>query len=197
MISDSSKFVRRVLRIFGVIAVISACLLLLYNLTGCGKAGMPVPKDESRSFAWESAEASMAGRCIAFKAQLSGAYRYFDGIRLEIGTLNGPEDCPGCPFVPTEVTELSPRDVGFNAKDGSLGFSYCPQTANAYRWKLAAISVFNRVPHATMTDRFLVASDPEIWLESDAAPGQNATPGQDDIPGQDGAPVQGSDAAQE
>lgn len=171
MISDSSKFLRRVLRIFGSMAVISACLVLLYSLAGCGKAGMPVPKGESRSFAWESTEAAMAGRCIAFRAQLSGAYRYFDGVRLEIATLQGPEDCPGCPFVPTEVTELSTRDVGFNPNDGSIGFSYCPQTANAYRWRLAAISVFNRMPHATMTDRFLVAGDPEIWLE--AAPEEN------------------------
>ena len=167
VISDSSKLLRHVLRIFGCIAVISAFLLVLYLLNGCGKAGTPVPKDESRSFAWESTEASMAGRCIAFTGQLSGAYRYFDGVRLEIATLNGPEDCPGCPFVPTEITELSTRDVGFNAKDGSIAFSYCPQTANAYRWRLAAISVFSRMPHATMTDRFLIAGDPEVWIESE------------------------------
>lgn len=154
---------RRVSRVCGATGLIPACLLVLAFLAGCGKAGMPVPKDESRSFAWQTIEASMAGRCIAFTGELSGAYRYFDGVRLEIATLNGPEDCPGCPFVPSEVTELSTRDVNFNPKDGSIAFSYCPQTAKAYRWRLAAISVFNRMPHATMTDRFLVASDPGIW----------------------------------
>lgn len=176
VISDSSLLLRRVLRIFGAIAVISSCLLILSHLTACGKAGMPVPKDESRSFAWESVEASMAGRCIAFTGELSGAYRYFDGILLEIATLNGPEDCPGCPFVPSEVTELSTRDVNFKPNDGTIAFSYCPQTAKAYRWRLAAISVFNRMPHATMTDRFLVASDPSIWQEDANRPKPDAEP---------------------
>lgn len=176
VISDSSKLLRYVLRIFGCIAVLSAFLLVLSLLNGCGKAGMPVPRDESRSFAWESTEASMAGRCIAFTGKLSGAYRYFDGVRLEIATLNGPEDCPGCPFVPGEVTELSIRDVGFDSRDGSIAFSYCPQTANAYRWRLAAISVFSRMPHATMTDRFLIASDPEIWAGEEGAKEEEAVP---------------------
>lgn len=154
--------VSRAKRLCGHVAVIPVLLALFCGLGGCGKTGMPTPEDESRSFFWESAEATMAGRCVAFSGQLSGAYQNFDGIRLEIATLNSQDDCPGCPFVPTEVTEISVGDSGFDRKSGSIAFSYCPQPAKAYRWRLAAISVFNRMPHATMTDRFLSAGEP--WI---------------------------------
>ena len=96
------------------------------------------------------------GNCLAFTGSFEGEYRNFDGIRLEISRLNGPEDCPGCPFVPQEITELSVTDTGFDRKNGTIAFSYCPQKAAAYRWRLAGISVFNRLPHATMVDRLLV-----------------------------------------
>lgn len=130
---------------------------LLFS-AGCGKSGMPQPQDSSKNFTWETVDAEPAGKCLAFSGKLGGAYRYFDGIRLEIDALSGPEDCPGCPFVPSEVTELSPGEAGFNPKDGTIAFSYCPQPGKAYRWRLAGISVFNRLPHASMTDRLLVVT---------------------------------------
>ena len=131
-------------------------LLCLLLLAGCGKTGFPQPQDPSKSFHWTEVEAKIVGNCSAFTGSFEGEYRNFDGIRLEIARLNGPEDCPGCPFVPQEVAELSPNDAGFDRKAGAIAFSYCPQKAAAYRWRLAGISIFNRLPHTTMSDRLLV-----------------------------------------
>lgn len=130
------------------------CLLLP---AGCGKKGFPQPQDTSKNFHWQNVEARLVGNCLAFTGTFEGEYRNFDGLRLEIARLNGVEDCPGCPFVPQEVVEFSPKDAGFDRKTGAIAFSYCPQKAAAYRWRLAGISIFNRLPHATMTDRLLVA----------------------------------------
>lgn len=156
MITDSSKFIAYVARIFGVLALISACLLIVYLLAGCGKAGYPRPQDESRAFEWGEVNAKMVGKCIAFTGNFTGRYEYFDGVRLEIDSLSGPEECPGCPFVPDEVTEIPPRESGFNPEEGSIAFSYCPKVAKAYRWRLAGISIDSRLPHAVMVDRLLV-----------------------------------------
>lgn len=133
-------------------------LLLALSAAGCGKKGLPQPRDNSKSFTWKEVEAKPVGDCLAFTGSFDGAYENFDGIRLELAPLNSPSDCPGCPFVPKEVTEISSRDAGFNRSTGTLGFSYCPQKAKAYRWRLAGISIFNRLPHATMTDRLLVVT---------------------------------------
>ena len=141
-----------------------ACLLMAFAvcslglLHGCGKTGMPVPRDQSKNFAWDEVDAKMVGACIAFTGNFKGAYENFDGIRLELDAIAGPDDCPGCPFVPDEVTEISPKEAGFNIEDGSVAFSYCPRKAEAYRWRLAGISIYNRLPHATMIDRMLVAA---------------------------------------
>ncbi|MDR2573759.1 MAG: hypothetical protein LBC94_05355 [Desulfovibrio sp.] len=131
-------------------------LLLALLPAGCGKKGFPQPQDTSQKFSWKEVDAKAVGDCLAFTGSFEGEYRNFDGIRLEISRLNGPEDCPGCPFIPQEVTELSAREAGFDRKNGAIAFSYCPQRASAYRWRLAAISVFTRLPHADMTDRLLV-----------------------------------------
>ena len=135
--------------------LLCGCALLA---AGCGKKGFPIPKDASRNFSWQETEAKAVGNCLVFSGSFTGAYQNFDGIRLEIAPVNSPEDCPGCPFVPREVTEIAPREAGFDAKAGTVSFSYCPQPANAYRWRLAGISRFNRMPHATMTDRIVIVN---------------------------------------
>jgi hypothetical protein len=137
------------------------CLLLLcliVALNGCGKTGYPVPPDRSRSFAWERTNAEPAGPCIAFTGSFSGAHKHFNGIRLELQALRSIDDCVGCPFTPDEVVELSPREAGFNPDDGSVAFSYCPKkSAPVYRWSMAGISEYSRMPHAVMVgDRLLV-----------------------------------------
>ncbi|MDL2316688.1 hypothetical protein LJC59_06370 [Desulfovibrio sp. OttesenSCG-928-A18] len=131
-------------------------LVMLLGLGACGKTGFPEPQDPSRSFAWKEVNAKVIGRCLAFTGSFEGAYENFGGLRLEIAGLDGPDECPGCPFVPEETNEISPREAGFDRNSGSIAFSYCPQKARAYRWRLAGISVYSRLPHATMVDRLVV-----------------------------------------
>jgi hypothetical protein len=98
------------------------------------------------------------GACIAFTGSFSGAYRHFSGIRLELQTLRSVDDCPGCPFTPDEIVELSPSEAGFNPNNGTVAFSYCPRkTAPMYRWRMVGINEYNRMPHAVMiSDRLLI-----------------------------------------
>ncbi len=138
-------------RLFPVLAL---CLLCL--AAGCGKKGMPQPADTSKSFQWKEVQAKAVGNCMAFTGSFSGAYRNFDGVRLEIAGVNGPEDCPGCPFVPKEVVELSPAEAGFDKDKGTIAFSYCPIKAKAQRWRIAGISVYNRLPHTVSLEQMLV-----------------------------------------
>lgn len=158
MVSNTRKRSKQTFPLFARTAVIACVLLLVFFQHGCGKTGYPQARDEARNFSWQEVEAKMVGRCIAFTGSFEGAHQYFDGIRLELDSVSGPEDCPGCPFIPDEITELSPKEAGFDPATGSIAFSYCPQPAPAYRWRLAGISAFNRLPHATMVDRLLVVT---------------------------------------
>ena len=123
-------------------------LLCLFSLVACGKKGDPEPRDASRSFSWAEVQATMAGKCLAFSGKLQGAYGNLDGVRLELSAVGGPDDCPGCPFVPREVYVFSAKDAGFNQRDGSVGFSYCPGAGQAYQWRLIGMSIYNSLPHA-------------------------------------------------
>lgn len=143
------------------------CLALLVAVA-CGKKGYPVPRDSSRSFSWKEVEVKAIGSCLAFSGSFEGAFENFDGVRLEVAPLSGPEDCPGCPFVAQDVMEFSPKDAGFDRKTGTMSFSYCPQPANAYRWRIAGISIFNRLPHATMNDRIVIINH-DAFAEADPA----------------------------
>ena len=136
--------------------LVGLCLLPLLALSACGKKGFPQPQDPSKNFSWKEVNATAVGNCLAFTGSFEGEYKHLDGIRLEVARLNGPEDCPGCPFVAQEVHEFSPAEAGFNPKDGTIAFSYCPRKSKAYRWKIAAMSIFNRLPHAVMVERLLV-----------------------------------------
>lgn len=156
MNSRTLPAITRATRLFRPVLPALLCLLCLFLQAGCGKTGYPKPQDPSRSFRWQEVDAKVVGNCLAFTGSFEGAFQNVDGIRLEIARLDGPEDCPGCPFVPQEVAELSPRDAGFDSNTGAIAFSYCPRKAAAYRWRLAGISIFNRLPHATMVDRLLV-----------------------------------------
>ena len=127
--------------------VLSAALLALVLLPGCGKKDMPVPNDPARNFSWEQVDASKSGNCLALSGKFTGAYENLDSLRLELAPVSGPEDCPGCPFVPKEILYFSRSEAGFNQDTGAIGFSYCPKPAAAYRWRLTGISIFNRLPH--------------------------------------------------
>ena len=123
-------------------------LVCIFAVTACGKKGNPEPRDDSKSFSWVQVEGVMAGKCLAFTGKLQGAYGNLDGVRLELSAVGGPDDCPGCPFTPREVYVFSASDAGFNQRDGSVGFSYCPGKAQAYQWRLIGMSIYNSLPHA-------------------------------------------------
>lgn len=169
MISHNANGLAFVKKLSLSVLLVAACLVTVYLLGGCGKTGYPVPPENSRAFVWKEVNAKMAGRCIAFSGSLEGAYENFDGVRVELDILSGPEDCPGCPFTAEETAEISPSKAGFSRATGTVGFSYCPQKAPAYRWRLAGISRYSRMPHATMNDRLLVVPDKKAESAGQAA----------------------------
>jgi hypothetical protein len=125
------------------------CLILcLPALTACGKKGPPEPRDSSKTFRWAEVNADMNGPCLGFSGSLEGAYGNLDSVRMELAPVNGPEDCPGCPFVPRETALFSPSEADFNPGTGELAFAYCPAPAMAYRWRLIGISIYTSLPHA-------------------------------------------------
>ena len=135
-----------------VLVLFIFCLMTL----SCGKPGMPVPKDPSRNFTWKDIIAAPVNNCISFSGTIEGAYRNLEGVRLELAPVNGPEDCPGCPFVPKEILDFTRNEVGLNMETGEFGFSYCPGKAKAYRWRLAGVNSYNRLPHALTSVQLLL-----------------------------------------
>ncbi|MDR1490031.1 MAG: hypothetical protein LBS65_06040 [Desulfovibrio sp.] len=140
-----------------MMAVMACALALL--CAACGKTGYPRPMDEGQTFSWMESHAVPAGECIAFSGKFTGAYQNFDGLRLELDGLRRLDECQGCPFVADEIAEFSPSGAGFNPMTGDLGFSYCPRSAQAYRWRMIAANVFGSLPHASMSDRLLLMDE--------------------------------------
>ncbi len=64
-----------------------------------------------------------------------------------------PDDCIGCPFVPQEVVFVNAGDIGLTAETGEFGFSYCPQLAQGYRWRLAGINKHTTFPHSVSSEK--------------------------------------------
>ena len=131
----------------------------LFLAAACGKEGLPQPQDDSRTFSWETTSARITGQCLTFIGKLKGAYGNFNGIRLEVAQVNGPEDCPGCPFVPREILNFSPSQSGFDSDTGSITLTYCPKTAPAYRWRLIGMNAYVSLPHAVSPVKMTVVTD--------------------------------------
>jgi hypothetical protein len=123
-------------------------LFCLLALSACGKKDPPEPRDSSRTFRWTEVSAGMNGPCLVFSGSLEGAYANLDSVRMELAAVNGPEDCPGCPFVPREIAQFPRAEAGFDPDSGEVVFAYCPAPAMAYRWRLIGISIYTSLPHA-------------------------------------------------
>jgi hypothetical protein len=123
-------------------------LCCLLAPTACGKKDPPEPRDSSKTFRWTAVNAEITGPCLGFSGALEGAHGNLNSVRLELAAVNGPEDCPGCPFVPREITQFSPSEAGFDPAGGEVAFAYCPAPAMAYRWRLIGINIYTSLPHA-------------------------------------------------
>ena len=139
---------------------ILSIVLLLAVIAGlgaaCGKKGDPEPQDPSKSFTWKEAQASSVNNCFVFSGSLDGAYSNLDHLRLELAAVSGPEDCPGCPFVPGEIQVLSPTEAGFDSINGTVSFTYCPRQSPAYRWRVSAINIHKNLPFAATQEEMLI-----------------------------------------
>lgn len=135
--------------------LLGLCIFVL-AATGCGKKGDPEPKDPQKAFAWKEVSMSSVNYCLNFSGTLDGAYGNLDYIRLDLAAVDGPEDCPGCPFVPGETHTMSPEQVQFNSKAGTVNFTYCPLRAQAYRWQVSGVNVYRSLPHAVTQEGLLV-----------------------------------------
>ncbi len=127
----------------------------LAGASGCGKKAMPSARSKTRTFTWQDMNATAVEKCINFKGTLAGAFENLDGIQLELDPVNGPEDCPGCPFNPSQKVSFSPAKAGFNAQTGTVDFSYCPAPAKAYRWRVIGQNIYDAAKAATTVDKLL------------------------------------------
>jgi len=131
-------------------------LLLALPLGACGKKGPPIPNDTTNLFSWKAAKGEVFTekydgqlvRCLSVTADLAGAAHNAERFILEIEPQTA-DVCEGCPFLPAEFADVVP-ETAIAAQDFTrYTFAYCPaKQADAYRWRLAAHSVFKGVPHA-------------------------------------------------
>ncbi len=93
--------------------------LFLAALPACGIKGDPKPRQSSRSFVWQEVGITPAGSCLDVNAVMSGVYGNLSGVMLELSGVNGPEDCPGCPFLPSETYTVDNFERLFNQQNGT------------------------------------------------------------------------------
>ncbi|MDL2306479.1 hypothetical protein LJC48_00415 [Desulfovibrio sp. OttesenSCG-928-C06] len=137
------------------LAMLALCLVI--PVSGCGKAGAPKPRKSSRSFVWQQVDIVPAGKCLEVNAVMSGVYTNLNSVLLEIDGVSGPEDCPGCPFQPSETYKSDKLSEIFNPSTGTLKFSYCPrEQADAYRARLIGTNIYDTTRHAVSTERMIV-----------------------------------------
>ncbi|MDR2891944.1 MAG: hypothetical protein LBV80_02505 [Deltaproteobacteria bacterium] len=140
-----------------ILPLSALCLLLaiLFTLPACGVKGDPKPRQSSRSFVWQEVTITSAGACLDVNAVMSGVYTNLSAVMLELSEVNGPQDCPGCPFLPSETYTVDNFDRLFNRQNGTLRFSYCPRTPTAmsYRARLIGANVFDSSRHAVSPEQ--------------------------------------------
>jgi hypothetical protein len=114
-----------------------------------------MPRQITRSFAWQEVTVTPAGPCLDINALMSGVYSNLDSVLLEFADVSDG-DCPGCPFIVKEQIEV--RDLGesFNQERGELRFSHCPRVAApAYRLRLVGVNIFDTSRHAVSSVKYV------------------------------------------
>ena len=130
-------------------------LLVASTLIACGKKELPVPQDARNLFAWKaakgetfvSADDGTPRNCLAVTADLTGSDRHVARYLLEVEPRTA-DICPGCPFMPEEIVEVTPETIIKSGDVTRMTFAYCPRNStDSYRWRLAAHSTFASVPY--------------------------------------------------
>jgi hypothetical protein len=137
--------------------VLFLALVIPGLLTGCGKYGNPVPRQSTRSFAWEQVDISLETGCLKIDALLSGVYTNLDTVILELSAGGGPEDCSTCPFRPTESHTLDDLNQIFDRQSGKLQFFHCPSTqSGAYRARIIGTNIYDTASPAASPEKLAV-----------------------------------------
>ena len=142
------------LKLHALILVTVVCLAVL---CGCGKSGMPSPKKTQDTFTITGAGISVMGDCLVARGTATGAIDNMSAVSIEVAAIQSYDDCPGCPFVPQEYSELAASDIQLDLESGGFMFSYCPATsAPMYRWRLVGKNIFPGLPYATTTPQIVI-----------------------------------------
>ena len=130
-------------------------LLAASLVIACGKKELPVPQDARNLFAWKAAkgetfvsvENGTPRNCLSVTADLTGSARHVARYLLEVEPRTA-DICPGCPFMPEEIVEVTPESIISAGDVTRMTFAYCPRNStDNYRWRLAAHSTFASVPY--------------------------------------------------
>ncbi|HIU17387.1 MAG TPA: hypothetical protein IAB01_02925 [Candidatus Avidesulfovibrio excrementigallinarum] len=130
-------------------------LLAASLVIACGKKELPVPQDARNLFAWKAAkgetfvsvENGTPRNCLSVTADLTGSARHVARYLLEVEPRTA-DICPGCPFMPEEIVEVTPESIISAGDVTRMTFVYCPRNStDNYRWRLAAHSTFASVPY--------------------------------------------------
>ncbi len=136
------------------------CCVFLFALAlaGCGKMGDPKPVKSPEMFDFAASSASgTENNCLIVQGTVNGKIANVETLVLELSPVNGPEDCPGCPFNPREYAEFSASDAQLDDESGRFAFSYCPVTpAPMYRWRLTGKNVYHGLPYVLTNPRVTV-----------------------------------------
>jgi hypothetical protein len=126
-------------------------------LSACGKDGDPKPRQSTRSFVWQEVNITPIANCLEVRAVMSGVYNNLESVILEMDAVNGPEDCPGCPFSPGETYTQEKNSKVFDPNRGALHFTYCPrQKGAAYRARIVGVNVFDTSRHAVSAEHMVI-----------------------------------------
>ena len=139
-----------------------AFLVLVGALSACGVAGQPKPRRAAQDFTLHNVLAVQAGSCMVAHGTAQGVIANVDRIDMELAPIQGPEDCPGCPFNALEHETFTPADANLNMETGVFLITYCPVLkADSYRWRLVGRNVYPGLPYVVTAPQILVMSAPE------------------------------------
>ena len=132
-----------------------AGLCILSFAGGCGKKGMPQPKDSSQAFTFARVTTSSAGDCLTVQGKLQGTVKNVEAISLELEAIGADFNCPTCPFRPSERQDYSKAEAGLLNED-TFSVQYCPRSgASSYRWRMIGKNVFQNLDYAVSPTRIV------------------------------------------